>query len=61
MEAIIPATGVSQERRRDPEDGGDDAVLRVDWNLHGKRFTHGTWLCIEFNKSDDAPCAKILR
>ncbi|MDT0547683.1 hypothetical protein [Streptomyces lonegramiae] len=33
----------------------------VDWNLRGQNFSDGTWLCIEFNKSDSRPCAKIHR
>ncbi|MCL7377015.1 hypothetical protein [Streptomyces sp. 35G-GA-8] len=33
----------------------------VNWNLKGRKFPDGTWLCIEFNKDGDSPCAKIHR
>ncbi|MEV5348935.1 hypothetical protein [Streptomyces achromogenes] len=32
-----------------------------DWNLRGRRFRNGTWLCIQFNASDSSPCARIHR
>ncbi|MCX4673619.1 hypothetical protein OG453_44495 [Streptomyces sp. NBC_01381] len=32
----------------------------VDWKLN-KRFYNGEWLCIEFNKANGTPCAKIHR
>ena len=33
----------------------------VDWNLKGRSFPDGSWLCIEFNRADGAPCAEIHR
>lgn len=33
----------------------------VDWNLKGRTFPNGNWLCIEFDHTDDSPCAKIHR
>jgi hypothetical protein len=33
----------------------------VDWNLKGRKSRHGTWLCIEFNRANGAPCAQIRR
>ncbi|MCT9114206.1 hypothetical protein N4G69_53795 [Streptomyces mirabilis] len=54
-------TDLTKWKDATPRTAGMTQFSDVDWNLHGKRFTHGTWLCIQFNKSDDAPSAKILR
>ncbi|MFI8234933.1 hypothetical protein ACIGDI_39675 [Streptomyces sp. NPDC085900] len=42
---------------------GAGALVDVSWNW-GKRphqYADGTWLCIQFNRADGAPCAKIKR
>jgi hypothetical protein len=44
-----------------PVSAGRKKFSSVDWNLKGQKFSNGTWLCIEFNKSDSRPCAKIHR
>lgn len=35
-------------------------MSNIDWKLN-RRFPTGTWLCIEFNHADGAPCAQIHR
>ncbi|MFF4501599.1 hypothetical protein [Streptomyces sp. NPDC001401] len=44
-----------------PVTAGTTKFSNVDWNLTGRRFRNGTWLCIEFNSADGTPCAKIHR
>ncbi|MGW1026739.1 hypothetical protein ACWD4J_24115 [Streptomyces sp. NPDC002577] len=44
-----------------PIPAGMTKFSHVDRNLRGRTFRHGTWLCIEFNKTDGTPCAKIHR
>ncbi|MFJ4585059.1 hypothetical protein [Streptomyces echinatus] len=44
-----------------PRTVGIQRFSAVDWNLNGRRFRHGTWLCIQCNQADGAPCARIHR
>ncbi|MFH9964879.1 hypothetical protein ACH4PR_26375 [Streptomyces mirabilis] len=44
-----------------PVSAGMTKFSNVDWNLKGKTFRGGTWLCIQFNKTDDTPCAQVHR
>jgi hypothetical protein len=37
----------------------NDRFSDVDWNLKGRKFRNGTWLCIKFNRANGAPCAQI--
>lgn len=43
-----------------PVSAGGTKFSDVDWKLN-KKFKHGTRLCIQFNKSDGIPCARIHR
>ncbi|MFE2972393.1 hypothetical protein ACFXKC_54425 [Streptomyces sp. NPDC059340] len=54
-------TDLTKWKDATPRTAGMTQFSDADWNLHGRRFTNGTWLCIEFNKSDDEPCAEIHR
>ncbi|MFI0772953.1 hypothetical protein ACH4TQ_50280 [Streptomyces sp. NPDC021218] len=44
-----------------PVSAGARKLSNVGWNFKGRKFSNGTWLCIEFNKSGSRPCAKIHR
>ncbi|MCC4314801.1 hypothetical protein [Streptomyces malaysiensis] len=52
---------VTRWKNATPVSAGVKKFSNVDWKLRGRRFSDGTWLCIEFNKTDDRPCAKIHR
>ncbi|MFF5306718.1 hypothetical protein ACFY5F_45925 [Streptomyces sp. NPDC013161] len=52
-------TDLTRWRDATPRTFGMTQFSDVDWNLHGRRFRNGTWLCVQFNKADDEPCAKI--
>ena len=52
-------TDLTRWRDATPRTFGMTQFSDVDWNLHGRHFRNGTWLCLQFNKSDDEPCAKI--
>jgi hypothetical protein len=54
-------TDVTGWKDATPVTAGLTRFSDVDWNLKGRTFRHGTWLCIEFNKTDHTPCAKIRR
>ncbi|MCG0065982.1 hypothetical protein L0F81_22240 [Streptomyces tricolor] len=43
-----------------PRSVGISRFSDVGWKLN-RRFRHGTWLCVEFNRADGAPCARIHR
>ncbi|MEU5437956.1 hypothetical protein AB0G73_31920 [Streptomyces sp. NPDC020719] len=44
-----------------PTSAGTTEFSSVDWDLRGRRFDDGTWLCIQFSSTNDAPCAEIHR
>ncbi|MGO4754857.1 hypothetical protein AB4212_40710 [Streptomyces sp. 2MCAF27] len=54
-------TDVTRWKNAATVSAGRTRFSSVNWNLRGRNFTNGTWLCIEFNKSDNQPCAKIHR
>ncbi|WP_212908453.1 hypothetical protein [Streptomyces sp. TS71-3] len=54
-------TEVTNWKKAKREGSGMTKISAVDWNLGNRKFTNGTWLCIQFNKGDDTPCAKIHR
>ncbi|KUO19163.1 hypothetical protein [Streptomyces dysideae] len=52
---------ITRWKEATPVTAGTTQFSNVDWNLNGRSFRNGTWLCIEFNKVDGTPCAKIHR
>ncbi|MER8009633.1 hypothetical protein [Streptomyces sp. NPDC094149] len=42
---------------------GGREFFGVSWNWEQRphHYANGTWLCIQFNRADGAPCAKIKR
>ncbi|MFJ2885486.1 hypothetical protein ACIO53_05560 [Streptomyces sp. NPDC087305] len=54
-------TDLTRWKDATPRTVGMTQFSDVDWNLHGKRFSIGTWLCVQFKNFDDQPCAKIQR
>ena len=44
-----------------PVTAGVTQFSSADWNLKGRSFGDGTWLCIQVNRADGTPCAKIHR
>jgi hypothetical protein len=53
-------TDVTRWKAATPRTVGITRFSTVDWKLN-RRFTHGTWLCIQFNRTGGAPCAQIHR
>ncbi|WP_033328669.1 hypothetical protein [Streptomyces yerevanensis] len=54
-------TDITRWKDATPVTAGMTKFSKVDWNLKGRSFWDGTWLCVQFNKTDGAPCAKIHR
>ncbi|MFF3911037.1 hypothetical protein ACFYZJ_34965 [Streptomyces sp. NPDC001848] len=54
-------TDITRWKDATPITAGMTKFSSVDWNLKGRRFQNGTWLCIQFNQADDTPCAEIHR
>lgn len=54
-------TDITKWKDATPITAGMTKFSMVDWNLKGRRFQDGTWLCVEFSKADGTPCAQIHR
>ncbi|MER6145911.1 hypothetical protein ABT174_38870 [Streptomyces sparsogenes] len=54
-------TDVTRWKDASTVSAGRRKLSTANWNLRGRNFPNGTWLCIEFNKSENQPCAKIHR
>ncbi|AQW48554.1 hypothetical protein ACIQPP_50005 [Streptomyces violaceusniger] len=54
-------TDITRWKDATPTSAGMTKFSNVNWKFDGRKFTNGTWLCIQFNKTDVAPCAKIHR
>ncbi|AQW48557.1 hypothetical protein SHXM_02020 [Streptomyces hygroscopicus] len=54
-------TDVTRRKNATPTSAAMTRFSNVNWKFKRRKFTNGTWLCIEFNKTDVRPCAKIHR
>ncbi|GGZ92305.1 hypothetical protein GCM10010344_70030 [Streptomyces bluensis] len=54
-------TDITRWKDATPVTAGRTKLSSVDWNLKGRSFRDGTWLCIQVNRADGTPCAKIHR
>ncbi|MBO3681667.1 hypothetical protein ACH4TQ_50170 [Streptomyces sp. NPDC021218] len=54
-------TDITRWKDATPTSGGMTRFSNVNWRFNGRKFSNGAWLCIEFNKTDSRPCAKIHR
>ncbi|MGW0885908.1 hypothetical protein [Streptomyces sp. NPDC002671] len=54
-------TDLTRWKDTTPRTVGISKFSDVDWNLKGRKFPNGTWLCIQFNRADGTPCAQIHR
>lgn len=54
-------TDITRWKDATPRSVGLDKFSDVHWDLKGRRFASGTWLCVQFNQADGTPCARIHR